>query len=247
MHRSQDPHHDQTEADHTSQTRFGPRPVPEGHHPASQSRHGKTVSSKIPPSGRVSPDGQQAWPTPTLTAKAIVWGGVALGVAGLTAATAITARKLIGTDKSDDVPLRRGPAPVAPRFTVLDEDEREAMRRRVRAQAREDSQTKAMLRAEASRNRPRRGNFAQDLTKTANELSEGLNGVAQSLTTAFAAFRGVSQQANGIVDDFVTAADKLRAVIGNMAPAEPAAPRKTAEPAPEDAGPAKDRIRTHRL
>ncbi|MGZ3215899.1 hypothetical protein [Paracoccus sp. T5] len=242
--RPQDPHPDQTDADRTSQTRFGPRPVPEGHHPASQSAHRKMVSSRIPPSGHVSPDGRRAWPTPTLTSKAIVWGGVALGIAGLTAATAIAARKLVGADEPERAPRRRGPAPVAPRFAELDESEREAMRRRVREQAREDSQTKALLRVEASRSRPRRGNFAQDLTKTANELSEGLNGVAQSLTTAFNAFRGVSQQANAIVGDFVTAADQLRAVIGGGSDG-PATP--PAKPAPGNPETPQDRIRTHRL
>lgn len=247
MRRPHDPHADQTEADHTSQTRFGPRPVPKGHHPAGQSRHRKMESSKIPPSGRVSPDGRHVWPTPTLTARAIVWGGVALGIAGLTAATAITARKLIGTDDPDGRSLQRGATPVAPRFADLDEDDREAMRRRVREQAREDSRTKALLRAEAGRSRPRRGNFAQDLTQTANELSQGLNGVAQSLTTAFNAFRGVSQQANGIVDDFVVAADKLRAVVASGISAEPAAPHQAPDAASDGHRPTGDRIRTHRL
>lgn len=245
--RPQDPHPDQTEADRTSQTRFGPRPVPKGHHPASQSVHRKMVSSRIPPSGHVSPDGRRVWPTPTLTAKVIVWGGVALGIAGLTAATALTARKLVGSDEPERAADRHGPVPAAPRFAQMDESEREAMRRRVREQAREDSRTKALLRAKASRSRPRRGNFAEDLTKTANELSEGLNGVAQSLTTAFNAFRGVSQQANAIVGDFVTAADQLRAVVGGRADDRPAAPAAEPAPTPGTAEAAQDRIRTHRL
>lgn len=212
MRRPTDSHPGLTEADRTSQTRFGPRPVPKGHRTASPYAHRKMVSSKIPPSGKVSPDGRHAWPQPSTAAKVIVWGGVALGFAGLSAAAVLIGRSLMGSD--DRAPAADRPAPVAPRFAQMEEDEREAMRRRVRAQARLDGQHAARLRAKASQGR---GNVAKDLTRTATDLSSSLSGVAQSLTSAFDSFRGVSRQATTIVGEFVAAADQLRAIL-NGAP-----------------------------
>lgn len=231
MRRPHDPHPELTEADRTSQTRFGPRPVPEGHKTASPYPHRKMVSSKIPPSGRVSPDGRSAWPEPSTAAKVVVWGGVALGMAGIAAAASLAVRALSGDDRAPEPayrPRNGGPRPVAPRFAELDEDDREAVRRRVRAQARDDSRHAARLRAEAGRGRG--GNIAKDLTRTATDLSEGLNGVAQSLVGAFQSFRGVSHQATSIVGDFVAAADQLRAVLNGAPGPQPKAPG-TSDPA----------------
>ncbi|WP_378942681.1 hypothetical protein [Paracoccus sp. R86501] len=246
MRRPHEPHPELTEADHTSQTRFGPRPVPEGHKTGSPYPHRPMRVSKVPPSGRVSPDGRHAWPEPSLSAKIIVWGGMALGVAGITAATSIAARKLVASERPDTVPPRlTGPAPVAPRFAQMEEDDREAMRRRVRAQAREDATQKARLRAKAGQGRDR-SNFAQDLTRTATELTDGLNGVAQSLVTAFDSFRGVSQQATTIVADFVAAADQLKSMV-NGAPGPAPAPRQAPTPAPTPAPQAHDDGGDHRI
>ncbi|RJE79987.1 hypothetical protein [Paracoccus sp. JM45] len=239
MRRPHDPHPELTEADRTSQTRFGPRFVPEGHRTPSPYPHRKMVSSAVPPSGDVSPDGKEIWPEPSLSAKIIVWGGMALGVAGITAASAIAARKLVGSDQPP-APRRSGPAPVAPRFAEMDENEREAVRRRVRAQARKDSLRTARLRAQAGQGRDK-ANFAQDLTRTATELTDGLNGVAQSLVTAFDSFRGVSRQATTIVGDFVAAADQLKAMV-NGAPGPKPAPARPATPPVKG-----EDDRTHRL
>jgi len=235
MRRPHDPHPELTEADRTSQTRFGPRFVPEGHRTPSPFPHRKMVSSAVPPSGNVSPDGKENWPEPSLGAKIVVWGGMALGVAGITAASAIAARKLIGSDHAPAA-RPRGPAPVAPRFAELDEDEREAMRRRVRAQAREDSTQAARLRSQAGQGREK-ANFAKDLTRTATELTDGLNGVAQSLVTAFDSFRGVSRQATTIVGDFVAAADQLKSMVNGAPGPKPVQPDQPKRP--DD--------RTHRL
>jgi hypothetical protein len=189
------------------------------------------VSSAVPPSGDVSPDGKEIWPRPSLSAKIIVWGGMALGVAGITAASAIAARKLVGSDRPA---TPRNPS--APRFAQLDDDEREAMRRRVRAQAREDSTQAARLRSQAGRGREK-ANFAKDLTRTATDLTDGLNGVAQSLVTAFDSFRGVSRQATTIVGDFVAAADQLKSMVNGAPGPKPVQPEQP--PHTDD--------RTHRL
>ncbi|MFN3273106.1 MAG: hypothetical protein ACK41U_00380 [Paracoccus sp. (in: a-proteobacteria)] len=208
-----DPHPQLTEADRDSETRFGLRPVPEGHRTASAYPHRKMVSSHIPPSGKVSPDGRRVWPQPSLAARIIVWGGIAAGVAGVTAAAAIAARKLAGHDD----PARSAQAPrqtIAPRFAAIDEDEREEMRRRVRAQARDDSRAAARLRAGASRRRAGSGNAARNLTATANDLSGGLNSVVQSVLGAFEAFQRIAGQARGIVGEFTAAADQIRTLGG---------------------------------
>lgn len=204
-----------TDADRTSQTRFGPRPVPAGHKTAPRRTLSTSGTRAGHPSTQIS-----------TTAKVVVWAGIAVGIAGLTAATSAIAQKLVGSD-SDDRPHYRA-TPVAPRFAHLDEDEREAMRRRVRAQAREDSQNAARLRAKASRGRGNRGNVAKNLTRTATDLSQGLNGVAQSLSGAFAAFRGVSGQATSIVGEFVAAADQLRAILNGQPGPQPGTGRDTA-------------------
>lgn len=203
--RPQDTHPHLTEADRDSQTRFGTRRVPEGHRTASPYPHRKMVSSRIPPSGEVSPDGRHVWPRPSLAARIIVWGGVAAGVAGLTAAGVAVGRAIAGNDRPEDR------AHVAPRFAQIDEDEREAMRRRVRAQARADAEAAARLRAKASRSR---GTPAQRLTETANEVSTGLNAVVGSVLSAFEAFNTVASQARGVVDQFTRTADQIRDVTG---------------------------------
>lgn len=207
--RPQDPHPHLTEADRDSQTRFGTRRVPEGHRTASPYPHRKMPSSRIPPSGPVSPDGRRVWPRPSLAARIIVWGGVAAGVAGLTAAGLAVGRAVAGPQR----PAER--AHVAPRFAQIDEDEREAMRRRVRAQARADAETAARLRAQASR---RRGTPAQRLTETANEVSTGLNAVVNSVLNAFDAFNTVAGQARSVVEQFSRVADQIRGVTGTGRP-----------------------------
>lgn len=203
--RPQDTHPHLTEADRDSQTRFGTRRVPEGHRTASPYPHRKMVSSRIPPSGEVSPDGRHVWPRPSLAARIIVWGGVAAGVAGLTAAGVAVGRAIAGNDR----PAERDR--VAPRFAQIDEDEREAMRRRVRAQARADAEAAARLRAKASRSR---GTPAQRLTETANEVSTGLNAVVGSVLSAFEAFNTVAGQARGVVEQFTRTADQIRDATG---------------------------------
>ena len=205
-----------TEADVTSHTRFGPRPVPKGHRTSSRFPRPATKSSRIIPTAPMSPDGRSAYPTPSLSTKIVVWGGVALGVAGATAGAITAARKIAGMIESDPPKSRprsiRNETALAPRFTDRDEEEREAIRRRARQQAREDSEEVARLRAEAARRRnpPKRGNVAKDLTRTATDLSSGLEGVARSLSSAFDAFRGVASQASGIVAEFALAADAVR-------------------------------------
>lgn len=228
-----------TEADRVSHTRFGPRPVPEGHIPAgSRARPARRGSYQAPLSTRI-----------------IVWGGVALGVAGATAAALTAARKIA------DMTATPHPARpmqdyygdrmtgMAPRFAELDEADREAMRKRVRAQAREDAREAARQRAEAGRRRdPAQGsgNFARDLTKTAGDLSTSIEGVANSLVKAFTSFRGVAAQAADIVSEFAASADQIRSALGRdrATGSRPTAPSRRAASA-DDRADTDDRL--HRL
>ncbi|GHG25072.1 hypothetical protein [Paracoccus aerius] len=231
----------QTEADHTSETRFGPRPVPQGH----RVPHGAPQPRRVIPSGDASSDGRSAHPYSSTGAKIAVWGGIGLGVAGGTAAAVLAIRKIAEALSDDPRPLsstRHHAAPSsAPRFARLDEDEREAMRRRVRAQDREDREEIARLRAEASQARstaaPRikrkKANFAESLIDTSTRLSQSLEGVAKSMALAVESFRGVATQATGIVQEFAGTAEQLRAALRG----EPVS----------DTRRTKDDERTHRL
>ena len=212
MHPTDDDTPPLTDADRTSETRFGPRPVPQGHkYPQAR----RTI-----PSGRVSPDGRSSYPNPSLGTKIAVWGGVALGVAGGTAAAVYAVRAIadsIAGDPHHKVRHRHSPAP---RFAQMDEDDREAMRRRVRAQDHEDREEVAHLRSEASQHRQtpkspkaRKGNFVEDLIQTSTKLSESLEGVAKSLSVAMDSFRSVARQATEVISEFAATADQLRSAL----------------------------------
>ncbi|MDP5307810.1 hypothetical protein [Paracoccus spongiarum] len=208
-----------TEADRVSQTRFGPRSVPKGHRPGSQ--HGPMRASRVIADAPMSPDGRRPYPTPSTASKVIVWGGVALGVAGVTAAALMAARKLAADtpDRPHERPgptVRQGaPRPARPADTV-----------HVRP---------AAAPVAASR---KTGNLARDLTDTASELSASLNGVAQSLVSAFDGFSRVARQSSGLVREFAQAADQIRTVMGRADAA-----RGTATPRPQD----RDEKRRHNL
>lgn len=246
MHPTHDHDRPMNETDRTTETRFGPRPVPQGHmsHPASGSR-------RVIPSGRVSPDGRSAYPTPALGSKIAVWGGVALGVAGGTAAAVFAIRKIAEAIADDPHPHRSGRPTAAPRFASLDDDAQEAMRQRVRAQDRADRAEMARLRADAAVSRPQmraprkpRGNFVEDLIQTSDKLSESLQSLAKSLSVAVESFRGVAAQATGIVSEFASAADELRSALRGGA-----TPRAQPDPRDRQAD-LRDRQehdRTHRL
>lgn len=197
--------HDQntprTEADRTSQTRFGPRPVPKDHlvggHRAQTGRH----------------------PQPSLSTKLIVWGGVALAVAGGTAGALMATRKIANLIADE-------PAPHPSRLTV-------APAPRPRS---EPHPTPAPApRARPASEPPR--NIARELTQTAQHLSGSLNGVAGSLLQAFEGFRRVAAEANGIVSEFARTADQVRTVMRGL---------DRTPTQPPQARPARE-TRTHRL
>ncbi|RCW79676.1 hypothetical protein [Paracoccus lutimaris] len=230
-----------TEADATSETRFGPRPVPEGHrHPA-----GPSESRRIPPQGDVSPDGRRVWPRPSPTAKWLVWGGTALAAAAVTAGTVIAARHLL--DAVSGPKRRDGPErSMAPRFADLSPEERAAMRRRVRDRDAEDARHFASLRAEAeaglsgagaAQDRPRRRpaprpSLMEEVEANTAGLQNGLENVMQTLNTAVSGFRAVAGQTGSILREFDGAAEMIRGIFACKEAGAASNPRSARQDAP---------------
>lgn len=233
-----------TDADTESETRFGPRPVPEGHRrPA-----GPSEWRRIPPSGEVSPDGSRSYPRPSRSAKWLVWGGTALAAAAATAGTVYAARHIAGLISGDDrdPPRRRPDAPRgysnAPRgYSAAPRAYEDLSPRRPPVQSPHDRfQDEARPRAEArterfqsdrsqpERARPaqkRRPNLMQEIQSNTTSLSDSVDSVMRTLTSAVAGFRGVAGQAGSIIRDFNDAAALVRSIID----AKPAARQDFAE------------------
>lgn len=247
-----------TDADIETDTRFGRRPVPEGH----RRPRGPAESRRIPPHGDVSPDGGRVWPRPSATAKWLVWGGTALGAAALTAGTVIAARHLLGHSADDD----RAAQPrsrVAPRFAELSPQEREAMRERARARESQDARRAARLRAEALHNAPpntrpqrRQPGLLQEVEANTSSMSNGVDNVMRSLGAAMTGFRTVAAQAGAIMREFGDAADLVRGIMGRgdgqpgaAAPrsrnAPPAKAPRQSRPAARSSDPSEDRHGAH--
>ncbi|MBU3029233.1 hypothetical protein [Paracoccus marinaquae] len=163
-------------------------------------------------------------PETSPTGQAIIWGGVALGVAGLTAAAMLTARRLAGAGDVSRLQADRAAddTPQARRFARPEPTPRHAPRERARRDPRDA---------------PRR-NPAQDLTETADALSGSLNNAVDTFVGAFAAFRGIASQVPWIIDEFSAAADQVRTILNKReAPSDDGA----------DGASRKDERRMHRL
>lgn len=209
--------HGLTEADRTSQTRFGPRPVPKGHKTASPYPYRPMRSSKIPPSAPMAPDGRRPWPRPSLTARIVVWGGLAAATAGAAAGAVLLGRKaaqVLGGDRPAprraDPSTRRDPATLAPLFAELDDAERDEIRRLARQRARHDLDrdlARERGRPEAEARSP---GLVEEVTQTAAELSGSLHSVAAAVDHAFGSFRNVASQASAILAEFGAVADQVR-------------------------------------
>lgn len=195
------------------------RPAAEDH-PA---HAGAGESRRIPPSGRVSPDGSRPWPTPSPTARLLVWGGTAVAAAAVTALAVHLGRKLGETlqDRPADDPMtrRRCSAP-SPRFADLDDDERTALRARARraADANEPPHSRRPP-APKARRRRRKPDFTAEVSQRTQDLSHGVSNAMGALTTALSGFRGVAGQASNIMREFNDAATLIGGFMGRTAQA----------------------------
>lgn len=154
---------------------------------------------RIVPSGKVSPDGKQAWPEPTLTSKVLVLGGAGIAAAALTAAAILATRKVAGMIAGGDehpVARPRRPQPAASRpqgMMSRPGDDRPPMPRRPSAGP--------------------RPNMAQGLVQQADDITRSLTSVLNTVTGAVAGFRGVAAQASTIIREFGDAADTVRGFL----------------------------------
>lgn len=198
-------------------------------------------SSRIPPSDEGPYRGLRRR-GPSLTTKLLVWGGIGVVTAAATAAAILATRRPEDEHRDRPALMASGPRPLAPRFAEMDDEAREAVRRRDRERALRERNRIARMRALAARERvaPRR-NAAREMADTASSLSGSLNGLVGSLTSAMAGFRQVAGQAGGILREFSDAADVARDFLDRPQRAAP-----TRDDADSAARPA-DHGRRHRL
>lgn len=196
-------------------------------------------SRGIIPSGEVSRDGLRNAPKPSLTAKIIVYGGLAAGAAAATAGAVMAVQTIVdtfsGDDEDDDIAAARkrardqdalskarrssfGPSPSRMRFA----DDEAPQRTR-----------KPAPRARSRRRAPQPG-IVETVNETVHSLASGSRDVMETLTAAIAAFRSVASQAGGIVEQFHSAADQVKSVL-DPAPQSPARkPNMRAKPRRSD-------------
>lgn len=182
--RSDTDHPISREVSRDTDTRFGPRPAFGGHEPP---RHVRDEQGN----------------------RAIAIGGTVVMAAAATAGLILGARKVAQMIAGPDERPQD-----APRFRALDEDEREAMRRRARAQARNDARRAAQLRAAAAQRRAG-GNVADRVTDRAGHVAGSLNNAVASMAAAVDGFRSVAGQAGGIMRDFTEAAATVRMFLNS--------------------------------
>ncbi|MDQ7775142.1 MAG: hypothetical protein Q4615_04130, partial [Paracoccus aminovorans] len=162
---------------------------------------------RIPPHGKVSPDGRRPWPQPSASAKWLAWGGTALTAAALTAGTVIAARQVMHA-LSDPKPRRPAPPAMAPRMAAM--PKAEAPRPRDPA---EDERTAAQARPRRRKPAPRAGLMQEIETNTAS-LTSGVENVMQALTAGMTGFRAVAGQAGAIMREFGDAAALVQDILG---------------------------------
>ncbi|UXU73738.1 MULTISPECIES: hypothetical protein [unclassified Paracoccus (in: a-proteobacteria)] len=223
-----------TEADETSHTRFGPRPVPEGHRP----HRDRPEPRRIPPHGDVSPDGTRPWPRPSRGARWLVWGGTALIAATLTAGVVVAGRQLMhGSDNA-----RKPVSP--PRLPPPPQTYRAQAQHPHRAQAHDAHREPVDAPPRPRRNsRPpqRRQSLMQEVEANTASLSQGVDNVMRSLSSAVSGFRDVAGQAAHIVREFSDAADLVRGILaGGAAVAAATRAAASASAAPNAASPSGD-------
>jgi hypothetical protein len=195
----------------------------------------------------VSPDGTRAYPRPSQSAKWLVWGGTALAAAAATAGTVYAARHIAALIAGDG---DRQPRP-KPRDTQAPGFYRPAPTSRT-APERDHEAPRAQRPRPTRKARP---NLMQEIQSNTASLSQGMDGVMQSLSSAVAGFRGVAGQASTIIRDFSDAAALVRDIIdAKPAPdradgGERSASARSDRPDPQEAErePALRDPRTHRL
>ncbi len=196
------------------------------------------ASQVTPPHGRVTPDGKRAYPHPSLTARVLVWGGMAVAAAAVTAGSVLAVNKVVDLVAGDDEPdhdhrethrahshdaMHDAPRPrrsLAPRFADMTEAERAQMRRRQRAREADMERHADAIRAQAKDHRPMRRRrkpqmgLLEEIETNARHISASAEGIMASLGAAIAGFRTVAGQAEGVIREFSHTADQVRGFLG---------------------------------
>lgn len=173
---------------------------------------GPDESRPVPPHGPVSPDGRHVWPQPSQTARVVVYGGVVLGAAGLTAAAVLLGRRRMGSDG----PAR--PAAAPPVFAPLPEP------------------PPAPTVAPRPRRRP-----ARHPVRRLADLTHAVRDASGFITMALAGFRSVANNAEGLSQQFHGLADAWRAATRDGKEAA-APGRRDFRAGPRDPAPGSDRF-----
>lgn len=238
-------------AEHSHQTRFGPRPTPEGH----REPRGPSESRFVPPSGNVSPDGRRHWPAPSSRARLLAWGGTAIAAAAVTAGAVYAGRAVAGALRGDDSPApppsqkpaERASAPQSapphepsrpPRFVDLAEEDRAALRKRARALQEARAQARARSAGddeEAPCAKAAKRSFTADVEDKTAKMHRSVENTMHSISSAVSGFRNVAGQAGSIMREFNDVAALLGSFIGDKAKAAQQHVRETAEDVTEEA------------
>lgn len=186
------------------------------------------------PSGEVSLDGKRAWPKPSLTSRILVYGGMGVVAAAVTAGAVMAVRAVVdsvtGDDEDDAVEAARqrararrsgGPRPpqLGPRRSQAmgfaggggggdrraDQDRAERMRREAARRRSASSQDS--------------GSLVDAVNDTVDSVTGGVRDVLATVTAAIEGFRSVAAQAGDVMADFNRTADQVKAMI------EPATPK----------------------
>ncbi|AXC49103.1 hypothetical protein DRW48_04860 [Paracoccus suum] len=228
------PHYRHGEGIDRSQETYEPSPHP---------------SRRTPPSGKVTPNGKRAYPRPSQSAKLLIWGGMGVAAAALTAGTILGVRAVVdaiaGDEHDDEIEAARrrarargrfgrGPRPMprnsftGPRDsgshdfsprTARDDGEHTAARDAARREER------AWIEQQRRRARAaHRPSVAGDFSNQIEDVTRTIRNALGTVTAAIEGFRSVSGQAGSILNEFRGAADTVRTMFDNNA-AHPARPR----------------------
>lgn len=227
-------------ADIPTETRMGQRPVPEGHLSAEELDERR---ADMPRRRRHGPRRLHAKgaPPPSLTGRILVWGGIGVAAAAVTAA-AVMAGRHIGEIFADDhrtpsTPPNLGPRRVRPLVAAENEiaDDVHLANvsagnelRRLRGQiARQSENLQAELDAARDRaeqaearlarlmaaKRKQSKSFVADVEQNTRKLGGSIDNAVGSLASAVGGFRNVAGQATSLISEFDTAARLIRNLL----------------------------------
>lgn len=229
------------------------------------------ASRVTPPSGKVAPDGKRSYPQPARSSKLLVWGGIGVAAAAVTAGSILGVRAIVdavsGNDEDDAVEAarrrakarrRHGQPRPMPRNAfsgprdggVRDGGQRVARDDGERTAARDEARREERERIERERRRARATAQRPGFSTQVEDVARTIRNTLGTVTAAIEGFRSVSGQAGSIMNEFRGAADTVRTMFDSDQARAATPPRKPRQPAQDmvdlrDQEPRQQR--THRL